>query len=353
MKNLKNIASMLLLILMITGGNVLAQKTIDKVLAEKEFKVVDNATLQIDHKYGKIVCKNHDLNTIRIKVTATLETKDPDKAAKVFEKIDLRIGGDELKVNVVSEFNDKITGKNDNLTVDIEVFMPATINLEISQMFGNTFIESTNGKASINNRYGSLQVNALTHSNNDVRVSFGNAAIGSVEGGKLRVSYGDLSVKSAGHIQLNAEYSNTTINEALSILAQIEGGSMKIGTVDVFDINSKFSDNEIGKLNQSLKAKSEYGSLKVGHIAANFSSVELTNSFGSGTLIFDNKASFRFEAEMSFCDLKYPEKVVNLSEKVTTSFKSNYKGRFGAATNPAQTVNIKSSYGNVDLKVKQ
>lgn len=354
MKTLKNITAMFLLIsLTITGSSVMAQKRIEKVLAQKEFKVVDNATLQIDHKYGKIVCKNHDLNSVTIKVTASLETKDPEKADKIFDKINLTINGDELKIRIISEFSEKLTGKNDNLNVDLEVFLPESMNLEISQMFGNTFIENISGQASIENRYGTLQVNALRHSNNDIQVSFGNANLGAVEGGKVKISYGDLSIKKAGHIQLDSEYSNITITEVLSVLAKHEGGALKIGTIDSFDVISKFSDCEVGKLNKSLKAKSEYGSFKAEHVSADFSAIEFTNSFGSGTLIFDQKANFKFDAEMSFCDLKYPEKITNLSEKVTTSFKNSYKGKMGTAANPGSTVQIKSSYGDVDFKTKQ
>ncbi|MBE0639592.1 MAG: hypothetical protein IH598_13830 [Bacteroidales bacterium] len=351
MKTIKFLTTMMLTIsFMITGGNLMAQKTIEKVLAEKQFKVVDNATLQIDHKYGKIVCKNHDLNTIYIKVTASLETKAQDKAEQIFERIDLSITGDELKVKVNCELSDKIVSKNDNLTVDIEIFLPQTINLEINQMFGNTYIENASGRVSVNNRYGSFQANEMVNSDNDIKVSFGNATIGAIEGGVTKISYGDLTIKKAGHIELAAEYSNTRVTEALSILAQNEGGSLKIGTIDICVLNSKFSDNEVGTLNQSIKAKSEYGSLKVENIAASFSSVDLTNSFGSSTLVFDNKAGFNLEAEMSFCDLKYPENKANLSEKVTTAFKSNYKGKLGSAVNPGASVFIKSSYGNVDIK---
>ncbi len=352
MKTAKVIAIMLMFNgLLIASGNISAQSKIEKTLVQTEFRVVDDATLQIEHKYGKIVCKNHDQNTVKIKATARFETRDPEKADRVFGRIDFKVTGDEFKVIIYSDFSDKITSKNENLTVDIEIFMPATINLDINQMFGNTFIENTSGKTSINSRYGTLQVNTLTHSNNDVRVDFGNGSVGYLEGGKVRVSYGDLSIKTAGHIQVDSEYSNSTINSAESILLQNEGGSVKIGTVDILDISAKFSDNVVSLINQSLKAKSEYGSLKVEQIAREFQFVELVNSFGSSTLIFAPQASFNFEAEMSFCDLKYPEKAATLSEKISTSFKSSYKGKIGTSASTGSTVIIKSSYGNVDIKM--
>jgi len=329
-----------------------AQKTVEKVLASREIKVADFANLEIEHKFGQIICKNHDINVIKIKVTARLETRDPAKAEKIFSRIELQISGDDSKVKIKSDFSNKILARDENMSIDIEILMPENINLTIDHMFGNAVIGSLTGVASLSSSYGSLKAENLQHTKNDIKVSFGNGSFGAINGGKLKVSYGDLVIENAENIQINSEYSNAKITSAKRIIAQNEGGSFKAGKLETLELSTKFGDAEIGDLSQSLLVRNEYGSLKVNYIGTRFTSVELDNSFGSAALNFDKDASFAFEARMSFCELKYPEKSANMSEKVTTAFESSYKGKIGAAGSMAKAV-IQSSYGNVDLKINK
>lgn len=329
-----------------------AQKTIEKVLANREFKIADFASLEIDHKYGQVICKNHDINVIKVNVTARLETKDPANADKLFSRIELQITGDASKVKIKSEFSNKILSKDENMSVDIEIFMPENINLTLEHMFGNAVIGNLTGLASLNSGYGSLKVGNLQNAKNDIKVSFGNGTIGVINGGKVKVSYGVLTVESAENIQINSEYSTVKVTSAGSLLVQNEGGNFKAGKLESLELSSKFGDAEISDLSKTVLARNEYGSLKINNIESEFTSVELDNSFGSALLTFAREASFAFEARMSFCDLSYPEKSANMSEKVTTAYQSSYKGKFGAAGSDAKAI-IQSSYGNVEIKINK
>ena len=353
MKTIQISSIVIILALILTIPGILkAQKKVEKVLANREFKVADFASLEIEHKYGEIVCKNHDINVIKIKVTAKLETSDPGKAENVFSRIALQISGDDSKVKIKSDFSNKILSKNENLSIDIEVFMPENINVTLDHMFGNAVVGNLAGVASLSSSYGSIKTGNLSHSKNDIKVSFGSGTIGTINGGKIKVSYGDLVIEKAETIQLTSEYSNTRISSAKSMVVQNEGGSFKAGAVETIELATKFGDAEIENLGQSILVKNEYGSLKVNNIGAEFTSVDVDNSFGSAELNFHKDASFAFEARMSFCDLKYPEKSANMSEKITTAFESNYKGKIGTASSNSRAV-IKSSYGGVDIKLNK
>ncbi|NCU32243.1 MAG: hypothetical protein EOM23_04770, partial [Candidatus Moranbacteria bacterium] len=66
----KILATILLIACAIISFEIKAQKKVEQILAEKAFNINENADLQIDHKYGEVVLKNHEENVISIKVTA-------------------------------------------------------------------------------------------------------------------------------------------------------------------------------------------------------------------------------------------------------------------------------------------
>jgi|GEM_PF-1991424 len=341
----------LIFVLLIQLNESFGQKKIEKILAEKEFPIAEDATLKIIHKYGNVVLNNHDRNLILIKVTASLETTNMEKAEKIFDKIDLQITGDQSLVKISSEFNDKINDKDQNLKVDIEVFMPQTISVDLDQMFGYAYIENVNGPFRIESKYGSFQTGQLSYPDNDVRLSFGSGSVGYLEGGKVEVSYGDIEIKKAGNIRMKVDYSNAEVDKARNLFVQNEGGSLKIEDLNALELTAKFSDVEITRVAESLKINSEYGSIKVQHIMPAFTSVELINSFGGSELGFATGSAFTIEAEVSFCDLKYPEEHTRMTEKITSSFTGNYKGIIGSASNPESKLVIRSNYGDVRIRM--
>jgi hypothetical protein len=349
----KILATILLIACAIISFEIKAQKKVEQILAEKAFNINENADLQIDHKYGEVVLKNHEENVISIKVTAVYSSGKPEKAESVFEKIDLQIRGDEFKVAIKSDFNQKIVGNDNSLIINMLIYLPETINLTLNQMFGKSEIEKISGETSISHRYGDLIINTLKNEKNDLKIEFGSAKIDFIRSGKIKTSYSTVTIKSATQIQLTSEYSTLILNDVSALQAQHEGGSMKIGSVDYMDINSKFSEISINSLSSQLLADVEYGAIAVDQISSSFSAIDLKNNFGSGKLVFEDSAEFSLQADMNFCKLKYPENQVTISENISSAMRSSIKGVYGKNPKPESTVVFSSNYGGVTILTKQ
>lgn len=336
--------------LVLFAGSAFAQKKIEKVLTEKEFSVNENAVLQIDHKYGEVTCRNHPENTISVKVIAVYNAKDQSKIEKTLEKFDVQVTGDEFRVSIKSDYRQKIEANGSGLSVDILVFMPETIRLQMNHMFGNANIEKLSGKAVIDFSYGNLAIDALLDTDNDLSIGFGKGTIQTIEGGKVKVSYADVRITEASGLQVISEFSETNISNIVSLRSEHEGGSLKIGKADVLDLNTKFSSVRVSELTGRMTAEVEYGSMTVDMISKGFSSVSLSSDFAKGTLAFADGANFDLEAEMNFCSLSYPEESTTFTEKTSSAMKSSYKGTFGNAEMAEALVSIKSNYGGVTIK---
>lgn len=352
MKKSNQIATLTFLIYLFFISSTAFADEVERTLAKEKFDVKDNALLEINHKFGKITCKNWDENAISVKVSATVKSSNNEKANKLLDKISVRIEGSQNGVSVESDFNEKIfNGRRDEVSVDIEIMMPENIRLELDHQFGSAYVEVVSGSSSIDCEYGSIEIKALKGDENDFEIGFGEARINYIHMGDVEVSYSSITIDEAAELSIESSYSTTSINKIDRLEIENEGGNAEVGRVNSIELSSKFSDFKIDYLEDAMDAETEYGSLRIKDIAANFSGISVENSFGAVDLYFDSQASFTIEASMEFCNLNYPKDKVQFSERIIESTDKYYKGRFGENANKGSLI-IESAFGNVDINIK-
>ena len=330
-----------------------AKEKTNKTLVDKKFNISKGALLRINHKYGEVNCKNWNEDAISVKVTASIEISDPDKAEKIFSKIRVMVEGSSSEVSVETDFNDNLFGnEKHNLSIKIEIFMPKSVKLEMDHKFGNAYIEVVNGVSEINSEYGSLEVGSLTGENSSVEIGFGNGKIQNFVSGELKVNYSNFDVIESKNLQVEANYSDLSIDKAVTLKIENEGDKLVIGQVDVLQISSKFSDCEVNLLAKVLNIENEYGGFKVRSIQKTLTNLTVDNSFGAVDLYFEQGATFDFTAEMSFCTLEYPKDLTNLKSRNVTPTESSYLGTIGKGNNSGARVEIESEYGGVSINLK-
>lgn len=330
-----------------------AKGKIEKILAEKKFEISKDARLIIDHKYGKVQCNNWNENAISIKVTVSVETDDEKKAEKIFNEIQLNIHGNRHEVVAECDLNQKFF-KNDkyNVSINFEIYMPKSINLELKHKFGTAFIDEVDGTAEITSEYGSIKINSLNNPENDIEVNFGKGELRHIESGDIEIDYSKFDLGTAGILSVESKYSDFIAEEIEEISIEQEGGKVEIGKTKHIDGSSKFSDFEIGELSHSLFIETEYGNLIVKNVSADFSEISVENSFGSVKIFIDENATYSLAAETEFCTLKYPEELADFSYKNISFNKASFKGVIGKGKNSKSKVTIDSEYGGVSLIVK-
>lgn len=324
---------------------------IERTLAQKKFEVSKNALLSVEHKFGDIRCENWDQEAISVKVTASVQASNIDKAHKLLDKISIEIEGNRNGVSVETDFNDRIfSGDKKGLSIDIEIMMPESVRLDIDHQFGNAYIEKAQGESDINVQYGSVEIKALTFDVNKIDVSFGEAKINFVSRGDIEISYSSITIDEALELNIESDYSTVSVSKIEVLEIENEGGNVTIGEVRSIELSSKFSEFKIERLHELMIADTEYGSLKARDIAADFSGISVENSFGSVVLEFMDGAAFNLEADMEFCDLDFPRDAASFTHRMVESTEKYYRGTFGDG--PAKsTVQIESSFGNVSIEM--
>lgn len=351
MKNINGITWVTILVMIIAAGSIQAANQTEKVIADEKFQVNDNATLGIEHKYGEVTIKNWDENAISVKVIVTMKDISEEKADRLLDKINVKVQGDRNGVIVESDISQKLfENSNNKLAINMNIYVPRNIQLEMEHMFGNAFVESVEGRAEISVQYGSIEIVSLLGENNELDLGFGSAEIEYFARGEIGVSYSELNVKKAEKLEVDAEYSDVEIDEVGEIEIENEGGQIKIGSGSQIALSAKFTDVQVQKLSGTLIAETEYGNLNVSGIHKDFSSVQIENSFGSVLLAFEDGATYNLQAELELCSLDYPEKLADFSRKVTTTTDAIYEGVIGNGKGARASVSIISEYGGVTIK---
>lgn len=320
----------------------------EKVVAEKSFDVVNGATLKVDHSYGSVSCANWDKNVISVVATVSVKTKNPEKAAKILDKINIEISGNSSEVNIDCIINNRGSLKKIKVDIDLDIKMPANVNLELDHSFGNVWIEKIDGIADINSDYGTVEIKALTNSKSSVELNFGKMNIDEFTNGDIEVSYGTCSVRNAENLSVESDYSDLIIGKVNKLSLENSGGDINVGYVENLKLESDFSNVEIDYLAGVLNAETSYGHLIINEVSAEFDNIEIDNSFSGIDIRIPDEVTYSMDVSCEYCDFAFPENNANVSYRKSGNGNTVIKAVVGKG-DAVGNVSISGSYGSVKL----
>ena len=301
-----------------------------KKVVRKEFRVNPDAQLTINNRFGKVHITEWDKNALTIEVTITVEASDQESADKRLSKISIDFSDSPTLVSATTMFDNDKTPSKGHFSIDYMVSMPVTGNLDVTNKFGDIFINELQGKARIDLSYGNLDARKLDNSDNLLDIKFGKARVNSVKGAVLNLKYSQMSLDYAGSIRLNSKYSDLDAEKIIALNVLQEGGKLEMEKSSAVESRSKFTDINIQRVD--------------------FTSISIRNKYGDVTIGLDEQAKYQLEAELKFCNLEYPENNAKFSFRSTTPTEKTYKGIVGGSESPKSKVVVKSEFGNVRLK---
>lgn len=343
-------SSAAIVILLFTGINSLtAHDDFSKVI-KKEYTINPDAKLIIDNKFGKVHCDNWAKNIISIEVTTTVEASSESVAARILDKISIVISGSLSLVEARTVFENGDFHGNNRIHINYKITMPVSINLDLTNKFGDIYINELAGTGKIDLSYGNMEVNKLTNSDNLLIIKFSNAHIESIQGAVLTLKYSEIQIEYAGSLRLDSKYSTIEAAQVISITGNYEGGKLNIEKSTAVDSKSKFSDLNITRIAKTLNLDIQYGNCDVHEMPADFTNISILNKYGNISIGISKEASYNLDADLKYCHLDFPEENANLTRKVVTNTSNSYKATVGKAANPSARVTIQSEYGNVSLE---
>lgn len=338
----------LLFVLLLGIKGVKAMDEYTRVI-RREFAVNTDAQLTINNKFGKVHCANWDKQAVAFEITITVTASSQENANRMLDRITVDFTDSPSAVTAITNMKEMKSPGNKYFAIDYMVNMPASLNLDVTNKFGDIFINELLGKGKIYLGYGSLDVNKLGNSDNLLDIRFSKANVNWIKGAVVILKYSDLELDYAGSMRLDSKFSNLDADKIIAFNVVFEGGKLDMENSAIFDSRSKFSDLEIQRIDKSVNLDIQYGSCDIHEIPADFTSINITNKYGDVSVGISETASYSLDADLKFCDLDYPGDKAKFTYRSNTPTEKSYRGIIGGGENPAGKVIIKSEFGNVSL----
>lgn len=353
MKNMyKYLLVIFLIPLTITATERKGKYTKTKTI-NKEYKVNDDATLNVDNRYGNIVITSWDQNTIEIKVTITTNGNNEEKVEKRLEQIDVDFDGNSnfVSAKTIIEKNSSswgFWGKNNNVNMQIDylIKMPVSNNIDLENDYGSISIDKLEGTSNINCDYGKLNIGELLNSRNSINIDYTNKSnIDFMKDGDINADYSTLHIEKSGRTKLNADYSHISFGMVSNLDYDCDYGDLKIEQAGNVNGNSDYMRTTIEKLNGSGYFDKDYGSIKVYELSENFKNLDIKSSYTQIKIGVTPSNSFNIKASLSYGGFRH-DNGFTFSKEISKNSSKYYEGYYGSQ-NSNSTVLLKTSYGNI------
>ncbi len=325
----------------------------------REMVPVDNSTLTVMNKFGAVVTETWDKNNIVVDVTVKIEHPSPEKARKLLSMISVIFTEEAGNLTAETVFNNDFSsvsrrGSDNHFSINYNIKMPAYINLDISNKYGNTVVDEVSGRAVLNVKYGDLTVNKLTRGNvkplNTLIVAYGKASAYDLGWAEINARYvGMFSIDKAHALLVDSKYSKLSVGEVSSLVADSKYDGYNVKAARNIVIIGGYTDFRFGKVSRKLDVETKYGNLSVDMIPAGFEKVTVKAGYCAVRLGIDPAACYRLDANVSYGSIKMDDEKFSPERRIIGSSSSELTGKAGDCKNPRSEVKVVASYGSVRL----
>ncbi len=337
---------------------------------KKEFEIHPNGTTSLINKYGKMDIKTWDKNRVKIDVRIIVKASNEESARKVFDRIDITFTNTEELVKAVTFiepvrkrwWGGKKTRNKLDYSINYEVYMPPSNQLQLQHRYGEVFLADISGKADLMVKYANLRAGQV---GDDSRVilAYGNGSIQRSKDINVNVSYGKFYIRQTRDAKIDSRYAVVQVTEAEEIDCKTKYDDYDLGKVKTFknlglydnidiqsaekvQVNSKYTQLIIGRVQDILDIDVGYGKAKFG-IAPNFSDVSIVGSYTDVRLALAPGLSSYIDAVANFAGILYPQNIkINYENERQNSHE--LKAETGSASNKGQ-IKAVLSYGGLKI----
>lgn len=345
---------MVLGILIAAGSIARTQTYSENLKVTRTFSAGPDTRLDISNKYGTVHVIPWKKDSVCIEIDMYVKSGSTSKLEKLKKDVDFEFTDTKYYItaetvfgsggsNFISDLKDLggniIPGKNE-VKIDYTVHLPSNMNINISNKYGDIYIDDMKGDVSINLSNGDIKANSLTGESN-ISLNFGNGIINELGNSKLNISYGDVEIQLAGQLNIESKSSKISVRQADLIRTNSKRDKYSVSNLDNFFGESWFTDIWISRLNEEINYNPKYGALKVDSIPAGFSLINILTEYTDLDLVFFRSASYQLEIlKHNSVMLRLPEEYGKLEVVEQEEDAEHLQGMVGPGNNPASRVKI-------------
>lgn len=350
------------------------KKEFSKVVS-REFSMAATGTVSLTNKYGKVDVKTWNKNQVKIDVTILVNADDESDARDVFDRITIAFSeADQLvRTETIIESRNSpwrdlgswiFGGSSYDFKINYLVHMPQSGSLELSNKYGDAFVATLGGKASVDVKYGNFRLEGVG-GNLQVDLGYGNGTVVKAGDARADISYSKINfddveylnattrfstvdVDKAGRIVSNSRYDNYYIHETNSLQCESQFGDFHVNQAGHVSAVGRYTDFHLEKLRKGGSFDTNYGDVRIDELQAGFPSLSLAGNYADIRIGLAAGAAYSLDLAGDFLEAGYPSGIqVVLEREKNTSLE--LKGHEGAEQ-ARGTITTRMNYGKLKLR---
>lgn len=336
------------------GSSLFFKKEFSK-LVSREFSVAANGTVSLTNKYGNVDVKTWNKDQVKIDVTILVNAGSESDARDVFDRITIAFSEADQLVRAETIIESRSSswwdwgiwifgGPSDDFKINYLVHMPQSGSLELSNKYGDAFVASLGGKASVAVKYGNFRLEGVG-GNLQVDLGYGNGTVVKAGDARAEVSYSNVNfddveylnattrysavdVDKSGRIVTDSRYDNYYIHEVNSLQCESQFGDFHVDEAGHVSAVGRYTDFHFEKLRKGGNFNTNYGDVRIDELQAGFPSLGLTGNYTDIRIGLGAGAAYSLDLDGDFLEADYPSgmQVVLEREKTTSLELKGHEG---------------------------
>jgi hypothetical protein len=338
---IKMISALWLFALLASVTTLAAQEKTKKY--SESWPVNSVETLVVNNKFGEVKVTDNGGSNVTIDVIVTVEAPER-RANELLDMIDVSFSKTGSTVTAETHISRNFQSRT-KFSINYEINIPPDKNLNITNKYGNTFVNILNASGTFDIQYGNLTVNELsTPQPASINLAYGKSDIESARDLNVTVQYSNMTFGQMGNMKLNSKYTVINLDNAGSIDTESRYDTFNFGSIESLTADTKYTQVRVDELSGNLKVDAGYGGIKVGKVNQ-FESINITSSYGQVNLGLGD-ASYSLDASCNYCGVSYPEDSFK-GDRMSENHTRTIKGQVGSGS--GGRVYVRSRYGEIKL----
>ncbi|UII22525.1 hypothetical protein [Fulvivirga ligni] len=336
---------------------------------QKAYDMPANGYLEVFNKYGQVVISTWEKDSVQVNITITGFGKDEEDAQKMLDRVDIDFNktGQYLTMetlldrksgffkevwNNINDYSKTILSKN-KLEIDYEIFMPATMHLELDNKFGDVYLQELSGQCDIKIMHGNLRANRI-NAYSQIDIGYGDIRIKEFKKGRLTLKSVEGEIKKLGQVDLQSSSSALIIEEAENIIIDSRSDrKLVFQNLNSIKGKSTFSEIEIEELQKTADLNLTYGYMSIKSIPFSFNKINVESRYTDINLAFYPNSYLKIDITGREEDIRLPKENAKTKTDYLDEKKRDVRitGEIGDKSNYPGELFIKSAGGEINLSL--
>ena len=338
-----------------------AQQKVSKKVTEN-FSLTNAGELHLDNKYGDVKLYGWDNDKISIAIDITVTHRKKEVGEELLSRINPKIKNAKDFVTVNYEIAEKSAGffsryfnkanpfdsDKSNVQINYTIYLPKNAELDISNKFGDLFIEDWKGKLKADVQHGDIWINEDLN-NADIDIMYGKLRAKAVNYANIRVKNGSLDLKNSNDLRITSAGTDIRIEKVSSLEIYSSKDEISIGEVRTIYGNLKFTGLEIERLQSSVDITMKIADFRISEILEPNADIAIDQESSEISLNISN-FDFSFDATLEEGLLRLPKSFKNVDSKMIDKGKRIREITATHGNNLSGKISISGKKGAILLK---